>query len=143
VTYLGGDRDHPGDFPNGIALSPDEKTLYVTAGFRKTLAYDVLPDDTVANPRVFIEAGNDGIKTDNQGNVYQVNPAGQGEVLITAPNGKRLGTIQLPQIGGEPRPRICASNVAFGDADGKTLYITSCTHLFRVRLKASGLRPGR
>lgn len=140
LTLLGGDRDRPGEFPNGIALSPDEKTLYVTAGMRKTLAYDVLPDDTVANPRTFVEGGNDGIKTDNQGNVYQVNPVGQGEILITAPNGKRLGTIQLPQIGGEPRPRICASNVAFGDADGKGLYITSCTHLFRVRLKASGLR---
>ncbi len=140
ITLLGGDREHPGDFPNGIALSPDEKTLYVTAGFRKTLAYDVLPDDTVASPRVFLEAGNDGMKTDNQGNVYQVNAVGQGEVLITAPTGKRLGTIQLPQITGEPRPRICASNVAFGDADGKALYITACTHLFRVRLRASGLR---
>jgi len=140
ITLLGGDRDRPGDFPNGIALSPDEKTLYVTAGFRKTLAYDVLPDDTVANPRVFLDAGNDGMKTDNQGNVYQVNAVGQGEVLITAPTGKRLGTIQLPQITGEPRPRVCASNVAFGDADGKGLYITACTHLFRVRLKASGLR---
>jgi len=115
----------------------------VTAGMRKTMAYDVRPDDTIANPRVFIEAGNDGIKTDNQGNVYQVNALGQGEVLITAPNGKRLGTIQLPQIAGEPRPRICASNIAFGDADGKELYITSCTHLFRVRLKVSGLRPER
>jgi gluconolactonase len=140
LTLLGGDRDKPGEAPNGIALSPDEKTLYVTAGGRKTMAYDVLADDTVANPRVFIEAGNDGIKTDNQGRVYQVNATGQGEVLITAANGKRLGTIQLPQIGGEPRPRICASNVAFGDADGKALYITSCTHLFRVRLKVSGSR---
>ncbi|MEP7352677.1 MAG: SMP-30/gluconolactonase/LRE family protein [Acidobacteriota bacterium] len=140
VTLLGGDRDKPGDFPNGIALSPDEKTLYVTAGMRKTMAYDVLADDTVGNPRVFVDAGNDGIKTDNQGNVYQVNPVGQGEVLITAPTGKRLGTIQLPQVPGEPRPRICASNVAFGDADGKRLYITSCTHLFRVQLKTSGLR---
>ena len=143
VTLLGGDRDHPGDFPNGIALSPDEKTLYVTAGFRKTLAYDVMPDDTVANPRVFLDAGNDGMKTDNQGNVYQVNAVGQGQVLITAPDGKRLGTIELPQITGEPRPRICASNVAFGDADGKALYITACTHLFRVRLKVSGLRDQR
>ncbi len=140
LTLLGGDRDNPSDWPNGIALSPDEKTLYVTAGFGKTLAYDVLDDDTVANPRVFIEAGNDGIKTDNDGNVYQVNARGQGEVLITAPDGTRLGTIELPQIGGEPRPRICASNVAFGDSDGKTLYITSCTHLFRVRLKKSGKR---
>ena len=140
LTLLGGDRDNPGEWPNGIALSPDEKTLYVTAGFGKTLAYDVLDDDTVANPRVFIQAGNDGIKTDNDGNVYQVNARGQGEVLITAPDGTRLGTIELPQIGGEPRPRICASNVAFGDSDGKTLYITSCTHLFRVRLKKSGKR---
>ena len=140
VVLLGGDRDRPGEFPNGIALSPDEKTLYVTAGFHRTLAYDVLPDDTVANPRAFIEAGNDGMKTDNQGNLYQVNPVGQGEVLITAPSGKQLGAIQLPQISGEPRPRICATNVAFGDADGKTLYITACTHLFRIRLKASGLR---
>lgn len=137
VTLLGGDRDHPGEFPNGIALSPDEKTLYVTAGFHRTIAYDVLPDDTVANPRVFLEAGNDGMKTDKRGNVYQVNAVGQGEVLITAPDGKRLGTIQLPQIGGEPRPRICASNVAFGDEDGRGLYITACTHLFRLRLKAS------
>ena len=143
VTLLGGDRDHPGDFPNGITFSPDEKTLYVTAGMKKTIAYDVLPDDTVANPRVFLEAGNDGMKTDNAGNVFQVNAVGQGEVLITAPSGKRLGTIQLPQISGEPRPRICASNVAFGDADGKGLYITSCTHLFRLRLKSSGLRPDR
>jgi len=140
ITLLGGDRERPGEAPNGITLSPDEKYLYVTAGFRKTLRYDVLADDTVANPQTFIEAGNDGMKTDNDGNLYQVNAVGQGEVLITAPSGKRLGTIQLPQITGEPRPRICASNVAFGDADGKTLYITSCTHLFRVRLKASGLR---
>jgi len=143
VTLLGGDRDRPGDFPNGIALSPDEKTLYVTAGFRKTMVYDVLPDDTVANPRVFIEAGNDGMKTDSQGNLYLVNPVGQGEVVIVAPSGNRLGSIQLPQIGGEPRPRICASNLAFGDSDGKTLYITACTHLFRVRLKASGVRAER
>jgi gluconolactonase len=143
VTLLGGDRDRPGDFPNGIALSPDEKTLYVTAGFRKTMAYDVLPDDTVANSRVWIEAGNDGMKTDNQGNLYLVNPVGQGEVLIVDPNGKRLGSIQLPQIAGEPRARVCASNLAFGDNDGKTLYITACTHLFRVRIKASGLRAGR
>jgi gluconolactonase len=83
------------------------------------------------------------MKTDNQGNLYLVNPVAQGEVLIVAPNGKRLGSIQLPQIGGEPRPRICASNLAFGDADGKGLYITACTHLFRVRLKASGLRAQR
>jgi sugar lactone lactonase YvrE len=45
--------------------------------------------------------------------------------------------LQLPQIQGEPRPRICASNLAFGNADNKRLYITACTHLFKVRLKAA------
>jgi gluconolactonase len=63
-------------------------------------------------------------------------------VWIVSPAGKHLGTLQLPQITGEPRPRICASNVAFGDADNKSLFITACTHLFRVRLNAAGTRPG-
>lgn len=80
------------------------------------------------------------MQTDNLGNIYQANAVEQGQVLITDPSGNRLGTIDLPQIGGEPRPRICTSNVAFGDANGKELYISSCTHLFRVRLKVSGLR---
>jgi len=141
ITLLGGDKDHPGDFPNGIALSPDEKYLYVTAGFRKTQRYEIRPDDTVGDPQPFMDAGNDGLKTDLKGNVFSVNAVGQGEVLITSPEGKRLGAIQLPQIEGEPRPRICASNVAFGDADGKTFYITACTHLFRIRLQTAGLRP--
>jgi gluconolactonase len=60
VTLLGGDKNIPGDGPNGIALSPDEKHLYVTAGSSKTMRYDVLPDDTVANPVKFLDAGNDG-----------------------------------------------------------------------------------
>jgi gluconolactonase len=137
ITLLDSDRGRPGEFPNGIAFSPDEKYLYVTAGFGKTLRWDVQPDGSIANPRKFIDAGNDGMKTDSKGNLYSVNAVGPGEVWITSPEGKHLGTLQLPQILGEPRPRICASNVAFGDADGKGLYITACTHLFKVRLKAS------
>jgi gluconolactonase len=69
VTLLGGDKDNPGNGPNGIALSPDEKHLYVTAGSSKTMRYDVPPDDTVANPVKFLDAGNDGIKVDRNGNV--------------------------------------------------------------------------
>ena len=57
VTLLGGDKDNPGNGPNGIALSPDEKHLYVTAGASKTMRYDVLPDDTVANPVKFLDGG--------------------------------------------------------------------------------------
>jgi gluconolactonase len=140
VTLLGGDKDNPGDAPNGIALSPDEKHLYVTAGSSKTVRYDVLPDDTVANPVKFLDGGNDGIKVDRQGNVYST--VRGNEIWITSPEGKRLGTLQLPQIGIEPRPRIVATNLAFGDADSKTLYITACTHLFRIRLKVAGVRPG-
>jgi gluconolactonase len=139
VTLLGGDQDQPGDFPNGIALSPDEKHLYVTAGFRKTIRYDVLADDRVANPKLFLEAGIDGMKVDKKGNLYSTVQG--NEVWITSPDGKRLGTLQLPLMTAEPRARIVATNVAFGDADGKTLYITACTHLFRIRLKAPGLRP--
>jgi gluconolactonase len=139
VTLLGGDKDQPGDFPNGIALSPDEKQLYVTAGFQKTLRYDVLPDDTVANPRLFISAGIDGIKVDRKGNVYSTVQG--NEIWITSPEGKHLGTLQLPQSTREPRPRIVATNMAFGDTDGKTLYVTACTHLFRIRLKIAGMRP--
>ena len=46
----------------------------------------------------------------------------------------------VTQITTEPRPRIVTTNVAFGDADGKTLYITACTHLFRIRLRVAGAR---
>jgi gluconolactonase len=141
VTLLGGDKDHPGDGPNGIALSPDERHLYVTAGPAKTLVYDVLPDDTVANPVKFLDAGNDGIKVDRKGNVYST--VRGGEIWITSPEGKRLGTLQLPQITTEPRPRIVGTNLAFGGADSKTLYITACTHLFRIRLKVAGVRPSQ
>jgi gluconolactonase len=141
VTLLGGDKDHPGEFPNGIALSPDEKHLYVTAGFRKTLRYDVLADDTVTNPTPFLDAGNDGIKVDRNGNVYSTVQG--NEIWISSPEGKHLGTLQLPQSTREPRPRIVATNMAFGDADNKTLYITACTHLFRIRLKVAGFRAAR
>jgi gluconolactonase len=97
----------------------------------------VQPNGSIANARTFIPAGNDGMKVDSKGNLYSVNAVGPGEVWITSPEGKHLGTLQLPQIQGEPRPRICATNLAFGDADNKGLYITACTHLFKVRLKAA------
>jgi len=59
-------------------------------------------------------------------------------VRITAPDGKRLGILQLPQRGGEPRQQVCATNIAFGDADGQTLYIAACMDVYRVRLKVTG-----
>ena len=144
VTLLGSDAGHPTDFPNGIGLAPDEKYLYVTAGFGKTFRYDVLPDDTVANGKLFVETGNDGLKVDRQGNLYSSNNSrGVAEISITSPAGKRLGAIQMPKMAAEPSPRICATNVAFGDADGKGLYITGCSGLFHIRLTVAGIMPGR
>lgn len=138
VTLLLSDEQNPSDFPNGITFSPDEKYLYLTAGFGKTFRWEVQPDGSIRNGKLFMPAGNDGMKVDKQGNLYAVNAVGPGEVWIVSPEGKHLGTLELPQVTGEPRPRICASNVAFGDEDYKTLYITSCTHLFRLRMRAEG-----
>lgn len=143
VTLLGGDRDAPGMFPNGITLSPDEKYLYVTAGGGRTMRYDILPDDTVANGRLFVQHGSDGMRVDRKGNLYTTSGGGPGVIQITSPDGKPLGRLHLPQPASEPRPRVCATNVAFGDADNRGLYITACTHLFKIRLKIEGVRPGQ
>jgi gluconolactonase len=131
-------------FPNGIALSPDERHLYVTFG-GKIMRYDINADDTVGNPVEFADTmGNDGMKTDLAGNLYSTSGGfGGGEVRITAPDGTRLGVLQMPQRGGEPRQQVCATNVAFGDADAKTLYVTACMDVYRIQLKTAGTRPGQ
>ncbi|MGA2215286.1 MAG: SMP-30/gluconolactonase/LRE family protein, partial [Bryobacteraceae bacterium] len=122
--------------PNGIALSPDEKVLYVNGdgGIRR---YDVLPDGTIKNGRVFIDmrvdktpGGPDGMKVDLKGNVYCTGPGG---IWIMAPDGKHIGTILLPAP---------ATNLAFGDPDYKTLYITDRRSLVKIRLIAAGIVPG-
>ena len=143
VTLLGGDQDTPGMLPNGITLSPDEKFLYVTAGGRRTMRYDILPDDTVANGRVFVEHGVDGMRVDTQGNLYTTSGGTPGVIQITSPEGKPLGRLHLPQPAGEPRARVCATNVAFGDDDDRGLYITACTHLFKLHVNQPGVRPGQ
>ena len=142
VTLLGSDKDAHGGIPNGITLSPDEKYLYVTSGGRRTKRYDILPDDTVANGRLFVEHGSDGMRVDQQGNLYTASGGTPGVIQITSPEGKPLGRLHLPQPVGEPRARVCATNMAFGDADDRGLYITACTHLFKIRMKTPGVRPG-
>lgn len=143
VTLLGSDERAPGTFANGITLSPDEKHLYVTSGGRRTMRYDVLPDDRIANGRSFVAHGADGMRVDRRGNLYTTSGGTPGIVQITSPEGKPLGRLHLPQPTGEPKARVCATNVAFGDADDRGLYITACTHLFKVRLKTPGVRPGQ
>ncbi|MDP9083656.1 MAG: SMP-30/gluconolactonase/LRE family protein [Pseudomonadota bacterium] len=132
--------------PNGIAFSPDEKVLYVNGNLYKgsmfignmgIRRYDVRADGTVENGRVFVDmsadkaiGGPDGMKVDRDGNVYCTGPGG---IWIMAPDGKHLGTILL----AEP-----ATNLAFGDADYKTLYITDRRSLARIRLRTPGISPG-
>jgi len=129
------DRDPQGASPNGIALSPDEKYLYVNGG-QKITRYEVQPDSTVANPRLFIDmssdkapGGTDGMKVDQKGNVYCTGPGG---IWIMSPAGKHLGTIRVPES---------PTNFAFGDADGRGLYITARRSLFRIRVMMPGIRP--
>jgi gluconolactonase len=129
------DKELYGINPGGIALSPDERVLYV-GGSRKVLRYDVRPDDTVANGRVFVDMTTQqasmpslprvGVKTDQKGNLYASGPGG---VWILSPAGKHLGTIRTPEPAGSH---------AFGDADGKTLYIATRRSLYRVRVNIPG-----
>ena len=126
--------------PNGIALSPDERTLYVgnwDPGRKVIMAYDVRPDGTLQNGRVFFditrsEPGDDcwdGVKVDRDGNVYAAGPSG---IYVLSPAGRHLGTITPPEH---------VANMAWGDADYRTLYITASTGLYRIRLNATGYVP--
>jgi gluconolactonase len=125
--------------PNGIALSPDERTLYVGNWDEKrkvVLAFDVQADGSVMNGRAFYdltplpgEDAIDGIKVDLEGRLYVSGPAG---ISVIAADGRYLGEI----VTGAH-----AHNFAFGDADGKTLYLTAEHGLYKMRLGVAGVRP--
>jgi gluconolactonase len=132
-----------GGIPNGIALSPDERYLYLTAG-RKMMRYEVREDDTLGAGSLFTEGDGigDGMKVDRKGNIFSTGGGGPGVIRVTSPQGKLLGLINLPIYGGEPKKQICATNDAFGGEDGKTLYISACDVVYALQLKTSGLVPG-
>ena len=132
-----------GGIPNGIALSPDERYLYLSA-LRKMMRYEVKPDGSLGEGTLFTEGLGigDGIKVDLQGNVYSTSGAGPGIIRINAPTGTLLGYLNLPIYGGEPKRQICATNIAFGDPDGQSLYVTACDVVYRIRMKTVGLMPG-
>jgi gluconolactonase len=123
--------------PNGIAFSPDESVLYVSDSGKKVwMRYRVKPDGTVTDGKVLLDAssyagpaGPDGIKVDKQGNVWG---AGYGGVWVISPAGKHIGTIHVPERVG---------NLAWGDQDGKTLYITASTSVYKVRVNVTGIKP--
>jgi len=142
TTLLYSNADDPSGWPNGITLSPDERYLYMNAGVQNVLRYELAADGTLRNRSVFIAGeGSDGMKVDMLGNLYTTNGAGPGEVRITSPAGVRLGVLELPVPAGEPRAQVCATNVAFGDRDGRTLYITACEHVYRIRMNVAGVHP--
>jgi gluconolactonase len=132
-----------GGIPNGITLSADEKYLYLSA-FNKMMRYVVKPDDTLGAGTLFTQGVGigDGMRSDSQGNIYSTGGAGPGLVRVTAASGKLLGTINLPVLGAEPKKQICATNVAFGDPDGRTLYIAACDAVYKIRLKVGGILEG-
>jgi sugar lactone lactonase YvrE len=82
------------------------------------------------------------MRSDLRGNIYSTGGAGPGLVRVTASTGRLLGTINLPVLGAEPKKQICATNVAFGDADGTTLYVAACDAVYKIRLKVGGVLEG-
>lgn len=124
--------------PNGIAFSPDESTLYVANSDGSDpvwRAFPVKDDGTLGSPKPFFDAskepriragGGDGLKVDQQGNVFATGPGG---VLVLSPEGKLLGRIST----GE---RI--ANVGWGN-DGSVLYLTSDMYLCRIQTKTKGV----
>jgi gluconolactonase len=121
--------------PNGIAFSPDEKTLYVSNSDEKRkiwMKYDVAPDGRVTNGRVLFDATADpapgvpdGLKVDVLGNIWATSPSA---VYVLTPDGRHLGSIKTPE---DP------ANCAWGD-DGRSLYITAETGLYRVKTSVMG-----
>jgi gluconolactonase len=124
--------------PNGLCFSPDESLLYVNDTPRAHIrVFDVRPDGTLANGRLFfenigrgvIEEGvPDGMKCDERGNVYVTGPDG---IWVISPEAEYLGVIEAPEN---------VHNLNWGDPDWRTLYLTCITSLYRVQMKVAGAR---
>jgi gluconolactonase len=125
--------------PNGLALSPDERILYVANADRARavwMAYPVADDGSLRPGRVFFDATAsartrpgvpDGMKVDREGHVFA---AGPGGVHVLAPDGRHLGSLETGGV---------ISNVAWGE-DGTVLYMTADTAIVRIRLSTRGAR---
>jgi gluconolactonase len=142
------------EYPNGLAFSPDESILYVAISrldarcleeeergevctHRKIRAFDVAPDGTLSNNRVFADMSSaeegvpDGMKVDTQGQVFCT---GNGGTCVFDKDGRLLGTIVTPEV---------PANCAFGGSDGRTLFLTARTSLYSVRVKTPGVKVPR
>ncbi len=123
--------------PNGLGFSPDGKLFYVDDSEQRNIrVYDFHSDATISNGRIFgQEPGGkddgvpDGMKLDHAGNIFVTGPKG---IWIWDPQGRHLGTIAMPE---QP------ANLAWGDKDYGTLYITATTSVYRLRTKTHGFVP--
>jgi sugar lactone lactonase YvrE len=143
----------PKSGPNGIGLSPDEKTLYISDRSVGTLyAFDVADDGSLLGQRVILDmnaltndhGAADGLKVDDLGNIWATGPGG---IWVIDKAGTCLGILRLP---GEPIIRITTfpgvtqefpnvpANCAWGDDDYRTLYLTAPRSVYRVRTKVRG-----
>ena len=127
--------------PNGIAFSPDERTLYISDTGSSHIpgvpshirAFDVVDHRKLARGRVFADVSPgraDGFRIDVDGNLFAGFNTGEG-VQVYSPQGERIGRIRIP----EP-----ASNCAFGGPGGNRLFITASTSLYAVSLNTTGAR---
>jgi len=121
-------------YPNGLAFSPDESLLYINDSRENLIrAFDVTPDGSVANGRVFHQlTGNepgaaDGMKVDTEGNVYCTGPGG---IHVISASGSLRGCLRVPGH---------VTNMGWGGDDWRSLYITTDTSLFHVRLGIPGI----
>ena len=115
--------------PNGIIGTPDGKKLYIAdIGDSKTYVYDIMPDGSLTNKKLFCTMGSDGMTIDNKGNIYL---SGRG-VTVFNPKGE-----QIEQIPVEAR---WTANVCFGGKDMKTLFITASENLYALKMKVKGVR---
>ena len=134
--------------PNGILVSPDQRTLYVASigmqeySLHALLAYDLAAEGSVSSRRVVAdfapEYGPDGMAVDVDGNLYLARPAVAPHtpgIYVYSPDGEELALIPTP---GSP------TNATFGRGPtGKTLYITAGTSLYKIELNREGHQPAR
>lgn len=120
--------------PNGLAFSPDESTLYIDDSFhRHVRAFDVASDGTISNGRIITDMDHpqpgspDGMKVDEAGHLYVTGPTG---IWILEADGTVLGVFSPPEM---------PANIAWGDDDRRSLYITARTSLYRIRVSVPGM----
>jgi gluconolactonase len=122
--------------PNGLAFSPDGTKFYVDDSTQRNIRVYDFSAGRLSNGRIFgVEPGGkhdgvpDGMKVDHQGNLYVVGPRG---IWVWDPAGHHLGTIVVPE---QP------ANLAWGDSDYSTLYITATTSVYKIPARAHGFIP--